>query len=859
MKFSINLLSLVYMKSMHRYDDWKLRLSGIFAKESRLRTLLGKLNLAIKILPKYYSALKENLLKMSIKVKTVILLKLRKLSKNIKKLASIFLQYVYIKRNRISRIWGSVVVVNARNILRILLLLFTAGFAYIVCSSIDIRTIDYPSLSNWFIAIGGMIGGVFAIVFTLLEYAQTNSAYLQSNKIYRDYIHDRGQKLSYVFFTLTILYFVFFAYIFSASNVILPDDLIEIVVSIAIYLVGSVLITIDCLHEQSFLKSTPITQIRFVEKIGINLLKTIKKDLERVSTIIRLREEGISVSESQNFAYALKQNRLLGFSDYIEYITGIVSILAEQRKINDVRTGISVINNLINTYLEYRKDNSAMHLSDIGILNIEGDDHKIIASILESINRLGRYFVTEDFEVNAIDIIDLYENIAINAFQIKYLNRLPVSEHPILNQIVFSFNEYVNESARNNKLEVVYQALNALERIGLNILNRKIQVADQFVIDKIELIHYWGLQTHNSIVIDRCREIWVNLLLQSILSNQRHNIENIVDMIFESLKDTQSTPVLANKYFQSNIQLFTILLTTGLPKIMNPLLNGELSDPSGVFDFIDKLWSTLQSYAENTNTTHQNIFGVIGKFITFIERFMVKWIDVQKDQKLRDEIKDKLGWYIHLPAWFMNNAKLELRHYDDLIDSSTILGLMSIIELEDLELTNTAVSSLKSILDKFVAKENNSLGFDEPRVALSLSYLGIIALKKSYTQLFDDIKKYLLDFDDKYQNKHKDYLDKVSGLNTHQVVNEVWSWRDNFNYEKLNTRYFMDDIEELLQDNIVREDIDRFIFEVWGACDDKCSLREEHEEIINQSLVVTTDTEIIDSSNSVNPIESENN
>lgn len=372
----------------------------------------------------------------------------------------------------------------------------------------------------------------------------------------------------------------------------------------------------------------------------------------------------------------------------------------------------------------------------------------------------------------------------------------------------------------------------ARNKIGIQAVKSTDDIPLSTIIDQLQVLNIWSLTQNQSVVFDSTIQAWINILYAlhySPLNKFEQHADTIFEYIFTSINLTQNLKT-RNIYFYSLISIFTDWLKSKLVIIFSMQLQRKYEHPEVLLKSLEELQRALRSYSDKSTSLNVNLFSVIGQFLIFVEEFIHRWIVKEQNTQVKEELKKQLLWFTHLPYWFMHNkTKIDLNDYEDLLDSSILVGLRSSVELADLELIENSASAINSMLKKIVAKENPTSGFDEPRAALKMVYLGIIALKKNYTQLFKQIKKYLLDTEKDYQAKHKEFLNKISGLHDIQFLIELWRWRDDFSNEKLNGKHSnFDPLRSLLIEHIEIEDIDRFIFAVWGACDDMCSLRKEH-------------------------------
>ncbi len=721
---------------------------------------------------------------------------------------------------------------NARILIRIFLVTFTLLSALFLDCYIDFNNIDYSSLSNWLVAVGAMIGGILAIVFSLVNFLQQSSEDLQATMFYDKYIHGTKEKVIFIVTALNGVSIVILGAVFSQSNVNI--NLARFAVAITVMSTGLVVTLLDYLHELTSKKVNPKNAIDYLQEKSLNILDQIEADASELAGIMKLKspDSGDKLTEAVALGHIHRTNFNL-FSGHIVDLLEISSSLASKNKISAGNRSIEAIEKIILRYLKMRNNNSIISLSDYGLFAFESDSQGFLTTVLEGINRLTKYLLKNDQEAQLVKLVSLYEQIATYSTGIKYVNESPMGANPIATLITGYFKYFIEEAKKYNQLEVLFQSSKSLNNIGIQATKSRDSALLRTIVDQLQVLNMWSIKRNQLVVFDSTMQAWINIfysLHYSTLTRFKQHGDTILEYMFYSINLVQNLKI-SSTYFHSLVSIFTDWLRTKLAVIFSTQLQNSYDHPEILLQSLEEMRRVLRSYADNTTDNNIDLFGIVGDFLTFVADFIVRWINVEQDGGIVEDLKSQLTWFAHLPPWFVNNkSKIKLEDVDDLLDASTFVGVNSAITLDEEELMENSVSAIQSILTKLVAKENPSLGFDEPRAALRLSYMGIVALKKKYFAIFEKIKSYLLDFDEKYQDKHIEFLNKVSGLNDIQILIELWRWRDDFRKGMNRKNSFFDPLKDILTQYIEVEDIDRFVFEVWGACDDTCSLKEDHKK-----------------------------
>ncbi len=147
----------------------------------------------------------------------------------------------------------------------IFILIVTIVAAWSITQFIDISSISTNNLASCFVAVGAMIGGVIAIVFSLSIFAQQSSADLYSSQYFEVYAHDWKEKMTYSLIVLiTIAFFVGGIIFYGNANLATVYKYVGVYASLI--LIGTVFILVDWQYRNVTSKANPIKALNFLER-----------------------------------------------------------------------------------------------------------------------------------------------------------------------------------------------------------------------------------------------------------------------------------------------------------------------------------------------------------------------------------------------------------------------------------------------------------------------------------------------------------------------------------------------------------------------------------------------------------------
>lgn len=693
-------------------------------------------------------------------------------------------------------------------------------------------------LSNYLVAIGAMSGGAIAIVFTISIFLLQSAADLYSSQYLEVYIHDWKEKIIYVLvIIITILFFG--AGLYVGGLTVLTEVVSVYIVYISLVLIGAVFALIDWQYKTVRQKISPTKAIEFLEKKAIGFLDRVAADADRIADLIVRRDGSLSQNEALARTYShVLQPYINNLNRQLENIVEISLKLADKQEVETPKRGFMAVKNILDKFLEVRKTSSVVIPSGIAFMAVESDSQRFLFDNFDRLNKAGEKFMKEGKDENATFFLRLYDSLAVKAKDISYIGNS--NENPILHNIVGSLESYVDTAMRHKNLEVVFQSIDKLGNIAVMAAEAGQSTILSGIIDKLKKIAVYGVTEKQTIVVDQCNINLIRILgavfrSKKIIRKYHYDdilkhIAFIARLVFNARQsgyipsDFTSSFTLTKAYDEIHLSLVLIL------KNYETLTEAREKDRyrSDMTGFFEELCMSLRRLSEELKNCDSLLIESIGRLLFHVNEIMIELIEDAEFLDEKPNLLKWLSWNIHLPSWFAHHAEkfdAGSNNCRSLIESVAKTGVLAIEKLVDKELATSAISCLGSITTHAINKNTDKYGYDEPRVLERACYLGILALKKGWRDVFAEVVVKILDFESKYYQKYFSNLpphidpEKISPRKD-QLYIELMKWRENFDHERLNGNFGLrDDAESMMYSLVSIEDIDWFIYRVWGKWD----------------------------------------
>lgn len=724
---------------------------------------------------------------------------------------------------------------------RLLFILIALGTSYLV-NHFSGAHFTPEILSSYMVAIGAMTGGTIAIVFTISIFLLQSVSDLYSSQYFEIYIHDWKEKFVY-FIVIIITIFFLGGGLYIGSLEVVSEKVGTNVVFSSLFFVGLVFALIDWQYKNVRQKLNPSNAIYFLQGEGVRFLKKLRYDAEKMAGVIQAKDELVTKEMALATSYnAFLQPFIKNLDRQLENLVEISMRLSDRQEIETAKRGFAAVHNILISFFEARKTSSMVIPSSMTFFALESDSQAFLSENFERLNSAAEKFIKEGKDGNATYIIDIYGSLARKAQEIEFIGGMGI-ENPALDSIFGYLNTLIESGQRFKNLEVVFQGSRTLGNVALIVAEKGLQISLRSIQDRLFKVAVYGLIEKQLIIVDNCISAYLQIIgaifLRSKVTRDQagfslRKITEITKYIWVLVKKGNIPDNFSSQGSLSKGYDDMYLLLVG---IVNHYLN--LTDErekeiyrNDIIEFFRDINLSLRKLSEEIKNCDSSLVGSIGRLLSNIDNLIIDLLtkDGFKEQFADEEGKllERLKWNVHLPFWFVHHAEKfdgGSNQFYDLIDSVSKTGVLAIEKLDDKETALECVSSLNSITEECLKKTKSSYGFDEPRVLEKACFIGMLALKKGWDDVFMEVASRIYDFESKYFTKYLTNLPaginpenhSVMGLpHKDQLSREILRWRDDFDREKLNGVHMMGDTEDMMYPLIECIDIDRFIFEVWG-------------------------------------------
>jgi hypothetical protein len=707
-------------------------------------------------------------------------------------------------------------------------------------------------LSNHLVAVGAMTGGTIAIVFTISIFLLQSVSDLYSSQYFEVYIHDWKEKFVY-FVVILITIALLGGGLYVGSITIIPAKVGQFVVYLSLLSVGVVFALIDWQYKNVRQKINPSETIFFLESESYRFLKKLQYDAEKLAGILRAKDGSVTNEMALATSYnTFLQPFIKNLNRQLENLLEISMKLSDKQEIETTKRGFTAIHNILVKFLETRKTSSIALPSAEAFLAMESDSQAFLTSNFERLNDAAEKFIKEGKDGGAVYIVDVYHSLAKIAKEMEFIGGRGI-ENPIFDHIAGYLNSLIESGQRSKNLETVFRGSMILGSIGSMAAEKGLQITIRSIQENIMKVAIYGLAEKQFIIVNNCISAYLQII-GSIFSSGK-SVRHQADFSLRKLSEISVYiwTLIKSRYVADDFTS-TISLSKGYDEMFS-LIGGiinhyfQLSDArekiryrKDVVELFKNINLSLRKLSEEIKSADGTLAGSIGRLIFNINNLIVDLLtreDLKTEFGEEGELLDRLTWNIHLPFWFAYHAeKLDgsSNPFDDLTDSVAKTGIIAIEKLGDREIAIECVKSLYSITKECLEKNEDGYGLDEPRILEKSCYLGILALKKGWDDVFMEVAFSIYDFEPKFFAKFLSNLPSnidpenhnVMGLpHKDQLARELMRWRNDFYREKWNGLHLMERAEDMMYSLIERIDIDRFIYEVWGWFPSDSELEDE--------------------------------
>ncbi|MFA6476130.1 MAG: hypothetical protein WCV68_01795 [Candidatus Paceibacterota bacterium] len=697
------------------------------------------------------------------------------------------------------------------------------------------HSITQDILSNYLIAVGAMSGGAIAIVFTISIFMIQSASDLYSSQYFDVYIHDWKEKIVYLLvIIITLLFFGAGLYVGGLETILEPVS--SYITLISLILAGAIFALIDWQYKTVRQKINPANAIYFLEKQAIQFLNLVESDARKIAKVMVSRDKKLSENEALAKTYnTFLQPYFNNLDRQIENLVEISLKLSDKQEVGTTKRGFIAVRNILGRFLEVRRTSSIAMPSAVAFLAVESDSQRFLFNNFERLNKAGEKFIREGKDGNATLFLSIYEFLALKAKDITYVGQ--TNENPILESLEGNLSQFIDIGKRGKNLEVVFQSIDKLGNIGEIASDKGLTPMLRGIQDKLQEIAFYGLAEKQLIIIDQCNINLLKIIGASFFSKKMvtryqvnpalEHIATIAQYVFVSRQsgyipsDISSSLTMTKAYDQLYIVIAQIV------NYYFALTEKREKDSyrNDIVEFFEELYGSLRALSEKIKNCDSHLAESVGRLLFTVNSLIIEIAQNTEFSGEKMELYKHLGWNLHLPYWFTHHAEKfdgGSNNFRSLVESVAKTGLLVMTNLQNKKLASDSINSLSSMAGQAIDKTTEGYGYDEPRIFERACYLGILALKYKWEDVYAELKLKILDFEKKYNDKYFSNLpvgvdpDRISP-NKEQLYVELGKWRYNFDYEKLNGNMSIrDDAQSMMYSLIDVADIDWFTYKVWG-------------------------------------------
>ncbi len=371
---------------------------------------------------------------------------------------------------------------------------------------------------TFFTAVGAMLGGILAIVFSLSTFLIQNAAQYMSSGFYNTIAKDRVQ--DFIFWIIAIFTFIFFvlAIIFTSSPV-LNSSFLDIITYFSIVVIGIVLWLLFVSFKRIYVRIRPISSLVIIKKDVTQYLDNLKKVAQKMSAVIKEYSEP-SAKLSTEMALAVSFQNFRPHFDFInsriDYLFDYHDKLLSYQEKRMARLTLTTVSHILKHYFQLRSDSSVILPSSEFFMVGVSDSQGFLTPSLEHLVAEGNNYMKNSDDVGISHVISILSDLTISACNIKYTSHAE-TENPIFAQCRGYLDQLMESAMKHDSMEALFQGTKAYSQIGNVAIENKLSYELSAIFEVLNKIVYYALLKGYDVVWGQVINTYVILLQKFIL------------------------------------------------------------------------------------------------------------------------------------------------------------------------------------------------------------------------------------------------------------------------------------------------------------------------------------------------------
>ena len=620
------------------------------------------------------------------------------------------------------------------------------------------------SADSIFLAIGGLIGTILALVLTLSIIPIQHAADNLTQSIIRLYREDRLSR--YIFSILSIFCLVSFLMVF-AKNAGLNKTIL-LILEFLIVAFSLDLLRFYHRHIINLLETDKgINKLRDRIKQKISWCQKKISFLARVKCIFLTKEQkkGLTRSKIESILYANSSHMVYTFRVLADELAEITLKAVARNEVYRAQLAIFALSDVACHYVTIRKDNLIIY-NESNSFGVKGSDiDKLLTPIYEHYKDISRSAVAFRNETNSLHSIKALSQIAIH---LTKLNTPAFGDYsaPLTYLPVGYIGTCIETAQRQGFEDVPLQGAEELLKIAKNVSNN-VDICDIYlpVLNELNKIALTFLVSN--------KDAFLNICIEKIMTIAHHAVENkhfrADDVVEDIMKKLESLLPLALSYEKLyGAKLLGQPLTPAYD-LSNPVSIGYLVAKAIGLNKIDKQKERVNPYSDFIdinkiiwrhfyNIGQKNEFGdsfILWHLLQTLKHIAKIFIQlltepITKETRFLDELSECFQWYCSF-FWLAFNKKSSTNHHnaEEACDISAYIGL-NFYKLGRLDVMKFCIDNISSITDSYcqISKEKKQYNpFDMVDLLMPLWYFRLIGEKHNGSDIIKHIDEKLTKFD----------------------------------------------------------------------------------------------------------------
>lgn len=618
-------------------------------------------------------------------------------------------------------------------------------FAGVLCFPTPRKIIDqYKNLDTIFIAAGGMIGTVIALVFSLSIIPIQRAVETLSPSVTRLYRDDRITQLIFIVLVACCL----ISFVFSIDGIVfglrgsilLPVEMIVIAVAL------------DLLRWHYHRVSQLLEPSEAIRRLQSQTMSYINQTQRSISKAAKIWWRSLPEKERhhkpltklETAVYANYPNHFLLINARAGELAEITNKAIARGETYTAELGISAMTQLACQYLNSRKDNLIVYpapdmpLSGVMVSDVD----RALDPIYEHFTDINRNATTLKSETISIKIIEALGEIAVYSVSLQG-QAFHISWKPI-----GYLRQCVKKAQAEGFNDAGLRAGKTLLRFAVNVPTT-IQDVNIYlpVVDGWNEIILAFLMARGGLLAN---EVMRNMMafVHHILKLRPRLIEFILDLVLGKLYALVPLMVANETRFDAPFAPYDLTKPEAIGYLIEEsksLINteeGEWVNPYHEFmDLNEKVYGHFRQIADHVDIGSSNLFWNITQNIKHISQLYLRELrnPVTAEARWTGELVNQITWYSS-SLWSVCSKAKVINHYFA-YDACNVLACIAMAFYEEghLDVTETCAGNIASIADSYGQKTNDRTGYEVADLLVLIWHIRILAEAKEDAAMVEKI------------------------------------------------------------------------------------------------------------------------